>query len=336
MAAKRKDVMANIEAQLSSTAYNMGRYNANVKFLKEKVKFFEKKRAAGEDLGFMGPRLERAQKTLQKVQALKSGVAPPAEVANSAAASAAAIGGPAKSKGKTARKPSNSGAAASSPAKGKTIRRVAFKNSYLSNSRMVRGHNGHPLEKRVILGNNGKPLRIKGFTPIKEPVVKASKSLRNTSASKASKPAASKPAASKSLANALPVLAMTNLYNPFTGRKFEESDDAITEVNKAVIILKKAKSDAMVAEATRKFKQKRANAAAAKALASKAVTARNSPRRNSPAKNNSTLGSMMPSLALPSLLGSSGSSSGSSSNSSVPTPLSSGSSSSNSNSSGSR
>jgi hypothetical protein len=83
MAGKRKDVMANIESQLSSTAYNMGRYNANVKFLKEKVKFFEKKKAAGEDLGFMGPRLERAQKTLQRVEALKSGAPPPAEIANS-------------------------------------------------------------------------------------------------------------------------------------------------------------------------------------------------------------------------------------------------------------
>lgn len=82
MAEKRKDLMDDIKSRLDSGAYDMARYAKNEKDLREKVKFFEKKAAAGELKGYMASRLDVARALLTRIRGLKSGnaaaVAPPA------------------------------------------------------------------------------------------------------------------------------------------------------------------------------------------------------------------------------------------------------------------
>lgn len=75
---KRKNLMDNIKSRVNSGAYNMTRYRKNEKNLRNKVKFFEKKEAAGELKGYMRSRLDVARELLARIQAMKSGEAPAA------------------------------------------------------------------------------------------------------------------------------------------------------------------------------------------------------------------------------------------------------------------
>ena len=75
-AGKRKDLMNNIRSRLNADSYNIDKYyKKNEKDLKDKVKFFEKKIAAGEMKPFMSPRFEQAKMMLGKLMAMK-GMAP--------------------------------------------------------------------------------------------------------------------------------------------------------------------------------------------------------------------------------------------------------------------
>jgi hypothetical protein len=87
-AGKRKDLMNNIRSRLNADSYNIDKYyKKNEKDLKDKVKFFEKKIAAGEMKPFMSPRFEQAKMMLGKLMAMK-GMAPPAGLAVAAEAAA--------------------------------------------------------------------------------------------------------------------------------------------------------------------------------------------------------------------------------------------------------
>ena len=87
-AGKRKDLMNNIRSRLNADSYNIDKYyKKNEKDLKDKVKFFEKKIAAGEMKPFMSPRFEQAKMMLGKLMAMK-GMAPPAGLAVAAEATA--------------------------------------------------------------------------------------------------------------------------------------------------------------------------------------------------------------------------------------------------------
>jgi hypothetical protein len=85
-AGKRKDLMNNIKSRLNAGSYNVEKYyKKNEKDLKDKVKFFEKKIAAGEMKPFMSPRFEQAKVMLGKLMAMKgmpSALAAPAPAAN--------------------------------------------------------------------------------------------------------------------------------------------------------------------------------------------------------------------------------------------------------------
>ena len=85
-AGKRKDLMNNIKSRLNAGSYNIEKYyKKNEKDLKDKVKFFEKKIAAGEMKPFMSPRFEQAKMMLGKLMAIKgmpSALAAPAAAAN--------------------------------------------------------------------------------------------------------------------------------------------------------------------------------------------------------------------------------------------------------------
>jgi len=71
-AGKRKDLMNNIKSRLNAGSYNVEKYyKKNEKDLKDKVKFFEKKIAAGEMKPFMSPRFEQAKMMLGKLMAMK-------------------------------------------------------------------------------------------------------------------------------------------------------------------------------------------------------------------------------------------------------------------------
>ena len=93
-AGKRKDLMDNIKSRLNAGSYNVDRfYKKNEKDLKDKVKFFEKKLAAGEMKPFMSPRFEQAKMMLAKLMAIKGLAAAPAPAGAPAAAAAAAGAG---------------------------------------------------------------------------------------------------------------------------------------------------------------------------------------------------------------------------------------------------
>jgi hypothetical protein len=90
-AGKRKDLMDNIKSRLNSGSYNVEQfYKKNEKDLKDKVKFFEKKIAAGEMKPFMSPRFEQAKVMLAKLMAIKGLAAAPVPAGAPAAAAAAA------------------------------------------------------------------------------------------------------------------------------------------------------------------------------------------------------------------------------------------------------
>ena len=83
---KRKSRMNNIQSRLNSSLYDMSKFKANEKDLREKVAFFEKKEAKGELKDYMYFRMEEAKEMYAKLMALKSGAPTAAPTAAAAAA----------------------------------------------------------------------------------------------------------------------------------------------------------------------------------------------------------------------------------------------------------
>jgi hypothetical protein len=75
---KRKSRMNNIQSRMNSGAYNMAKFKANEKNLREKIAFFEKKEAKGELKDYMYGRMEEARAMYDQLMALKSGAPLPA------------------------------------------------------------------------------------------------------------------------------------------------------------------------------------------------------------------------------------------------------------------
>jgi len=86
---KRKSRMNNIQSRINSGSYNMAKFKANEKDLREKIAFFEKKDAKGELKDYMYSRMEEAKAMYAQLLALKSGE--PAAAASAAAPAAATV-----------------------------------------------------------------------------------------------------------------------------------------------------------------------------------------------------------------------------------------------------
>ena len=91
---KRKSRMNNIQSRLNSGLYDMSKFKANEKDLREKVAFFEKKEAKGELKDYMYFRMEEAKEMYAKLMALKSGATLPTAAAGAAAAAGGGVHGP--------------------------------------------------------------------------------------------------------------------------------------------------------------------------------------------------------------------------------------------------
>lgn len=65
--------MNNIKSRMNSGSYNMSKFKANEKDLREKIAFFEKKEAKGELKDYMYARMEEAKGMYDQLLALKSG-----------------------------------------------------------------------------------------------------------------------------------------------------------------------------------------------------------------------------------------------------------------------
>lgn len=78
---KRKSRMNNIQSRMNSGSYNMAKFKANEKDLREKIAFFEKKEAKGEMKDYMYGRMEEARLMYDQLMALKSGAPLPTAVA---------------------------------------------------------------------------------------------------------------------------------------------------------------------------------------------------------------------------------------------------------------
>jgi hypothetical protein len=74
---KRKSRMNNIQSRMNSGSYDMAKFKANEKNLREKIAFFEKKDAKGELKDYMYIRLEEAKAMYEQLMALKSGAPVP-------------------------------------------------------------------------------------------------------------------------------------------------------------------------------------------------------------------------------------------------------------------
>jgi len=82
---KRKSRMNNIKSRMNSGSYNMAKFKANEKDLREKIAFFEKKEEKGELKDYMWARMEEAKAMYEQLMALKSGAPLPAAAAAAAA-----------------------------------------------------------------------------------------------------------------------------------------------------------------------------------------------------------------------------------------------------------
>lgn len=84
---KRPSILTNIRGRLNTGNYNVSKhFKKNEKNLREKVKFFEKKEAAGQLRADMAQRLQEARELLSRVQALNPGGARPLNMPVAAAA----------------------------------------------------------------------------------------------------------------------------------------------------------------------------------------------------------------------------------------------------------
>ena len=78
--------MNNIQSRMNSGLYDMAKFKANEKDLREKIAFFEKKDAKGELKDYMYARMEEAKAMYEQLMALKSGAPLPAAAVNTNAA----------------------------------------------------------------------------------------------------------------------------------------------------------------------------------------------------------------------------------------------------------
>ena len=200
MADKRKDLMDDIKSRLDSGAYDMARYAKNEKDLREKVKFFEKKAAAGELKGYMASRLDVARALLARVRALKSGdaaAAAPAPVLPNLAPPAERVFN-AESPGFRVNMPTAAPAAA--PAKAKRARTVKKKNN-------------KPVTTLSNVPNMPPPQRKKTVRLPREPVEEVE---------------------NEHLVRAIEEKGkIPELYDPYTGVKFEPEEDPFPPVERA-------------------------------------------------------------------------------------------------------
>ena len=90
---KRKSRMNNIQSRMNSGSYNMAKFKANEKDLREKIAFFEKKDEKGELKDYMYLRMEEAKVMYAQLMALKSGAPLPAISSTAVNAAVNAAGG---------------------------------------------------------------------------------------------------------------------------------------------------------------------------------------------------------------------------------------------------
>ena len=70
---KRKSRMNNIQSRMNSASYDMAKFKANEKDLREKIRFFEKKEEKGELKDYMYGRMQEAKEMYARLLELKSG-----------------------------------------------------------------------------------------------------------------------------------------------------------------------------------------------------------------------------------------------------------------------
>lgn len=228
MADKRKDKVADIKARMESSAYNMGQYKKNFKNLDEKVAFFVNKEAAGELKPFMRPRFEEAEKTMARLKELHGeGYAKTLPVKTAKATVA-------KPKATTAK-------ATTAKATAKSIAAKAIANT-LSGMTL-----SSPLN-RPVLGNNRNPLSIR--LPPRSPSSLNSNTRRNKTVPKNFLKSKTLRAPRNVTINKFMETAfletqkkVPELYNPFTGVKYEREESPMPDIEKAYMLLRKIRTN---------------------------------------------------------------------------------------------
>lgn len=219
MADKRKDRVAEIKERMESSAYNMGHYKKNFKNLDDKVAFFVNKEAAGELKPFMKPRFEEAEKTLARLKELHGeGYARSLAVKPKPAAAA------------TIAKLKTAAASAAKPKPASAKPKTAASTNTLSSTRRRSPSN------RPVLGNNGKPLTIRSRR-------------KRTVGTVNSKPRSLR--ATRNVAiNEFMETAFSDtqkkvpeLYNPFTGVKYDKTESPMEDIEKAYMILRRIRTN---------------------------------------------------------------------------------------------
>lgn len=245
MADKRKDRVAEIKARMESSAYNLGQYKKNFKNLDEKVAFFINKEAAGELKPFMRPRFEEAEKTLARLKELHG-----EGYAKSLAATAVKT---------TAAKPTAPKATATKATTAKATGTKAIANT-LSKMTLSSPSN------RPVLGNNGKPLTIR------------SRRLRTVRSANSNKPKTLRKPRNVGINEFMEAAFLETqkkvpeLYNPFTGVKYEREESPMPDIEKAYMILRKIRTNTM------------SRARVLRTRASKAKNNSKTQKKNSPVK----------------------------------------------------
>jgi hypothetical protein len=268
---KRKDLVTNIQGRVNSGAYNIGKYyKKNEKDLSEKVKFFEKKMSTGEMKPFMRPRYEQARDVLDKLRKLRGMPPLPPAPVEAVAAAAATVPVKAAPTGvlSTLAAPGVTQGAVPGLDKVTTVKRTYKKRTAApaaavavvkNNTRRspLLGNNGQALRIKIPkrgytkrataavknntrksprLGNNGKPLRIK--------IPKHKVQFKNSSKPKSLR-ALREPTYNEHLQAAFneSQSQIPELYNPFTGVKYERSESPMEDVERAYILLRKIRSN---------------------------------------------------------------------------------------------
>jgi hypothetical protein len=217
-AGKRKDLMNNIRSRLNADSYNVDKYyKKNEKDLKDKIKFFEKKIAAGEMKPFMSPRFEQAKAMLAKLMAMK-GMAPPGLAV--AAEAAANLNAPLNL---LAPEPAVAAAAplvaASAPKKARTYKKKAVAAVPMTVGEPPAALN-QPLRIRIPSTRRGRPKAVDNSLRVRVPGAKLSGIAEVSSANEAGSPLFAMNAAANAGSLALPNLlaapaAAPKPFNPF-------------------------------------------------------------------------------------------------------------------------
>jgi len=231
MADKRKDRVAEIKARMESSAYNLGQYKKNFKNLDEKVAFFVNKEAAGELKPFMRPRFEEAEKTLARLKELHGEGYAKSLPATAVKATAAKPTAPKA----TAPKATAPKATVAKPtaAKATTAKATGAKAVANTLSKMTLSSPSN----RPVLGNNGKPLTIR------------SRRLRTVRSANSNKPKTLRKPRNVGINEFMETAFLETqkkvpeLYNPFTGVKYEREESPMPDIEKAYMILRKIRTN---------------------------------------------------------------------------------------------